>query len=169
MADSEVFVPTRYAGRHNNHVTLSASDAVSFPKGTLVAQDQSDGRAYRPAEGLIVSGVSEGDFDNSSGADDAMSVELAIGVHELKYTGTAPKAGAIVYAADNQTVTLTADTNPIAGVTTEPGADGKVCVLVDPVVNAILMALRPLFTLGAEGEVLHTTSGALAWGTDDVT
>jgi hypothetical protein len=166
MADSETFVPARYAGRHNNHVTLPSSDAISFPKGTLVAQNQSDGRAYRPATGLIVSGVSEGDFDNSDGLDDAMNVELAIGVHELKYSGGAPKAGQIVYAADNQTVTLTPGTDPIAGVTTEPGADGKVCVMVDPVLNSILMWLRPLFDVGANGEVLESDGTNLVWGAD---
>lgn len=166
MADSEVFVPARFAGRHNSHVTLPASDAVKFPKGTLVAQNQSDGRAYRPAAGLIVSGVSEGDFDNSDGLDDAMKVELAIGVHELKYTGTAPKAGQVVFAADNQTVTLAASTLPVAGVTTEPGADGKVCVLVDPVINAILQWLRPLFVVGTNGQVLESDGTALVWGAD---
>lgn len=166
MADSETFVPARYAGRHNKHATLPASDAVSFPKGTLVAQDQTDGRAYRPAADLIVSGVSEGDFDNSDGLDDAMSVELAIGVHELKYTGTAPKAGQVVFAADNQTVTLTPSTHAVAGVTTEPGADGKVCVMVDPVINSILQWLRPLFVVGTVGQVLESDGTVLVWGTD---
>lgn len=166
MADSESFVPVRYAGRHQGHVTLPSSDAISFPKGTLVAQNPSDGRAYRPAAGYIVSGVSEGDFDNSDGLDDAMKVELAIGVHELKYTGTAPKAGQVVFAADNQTVTLTASTLPVAGVATEPGADGKVCVLVDPVINAILQWLRPLFVVGTNGQVLESDGTNLVWGAD---
>lgn len=166
MADSEVFVPTRYAGRHSNHATLPVSDAVSFPKGTLVAQDQTDGRAYRPAAGLIVSGVSEGDFDNSDGLDDAFNVELAIGVHELKYSGTAPKAGQVVFAADNQTVTLAASTLPIAGIATEPGSGGKVCVLVDPAINAILQWLRPLFVVGTNGQVLESDGTNLVWGTD---
>lgn len=166
MADSETFVPARYAGRHNSHVSLPVSDDISFPKGTLVAQNQSDGRAYRPAAGYIVSGVSEGDFDNSDGLDDAFKVECAIGVHELKYTGTAPKAGQVVYAVDNQTVQLTPSTLPIAGVTTEPGADGKVCVLVDPVINALLMWLRPLFVVGTNGQVLESDGTNLVWGTD---
>jgi hypothetical protein len=147
MADSEVFYPSRYAGRHTNHGSLPVKAATKYPKGTMVVRD-ANGRAARPAAGLHVHGVSEGDFDNTSAGpqgnlgNDAFNVELAYGVHEFAYTGTAPKAGQKVYCVDNVTVSLdsSSGTRGVAGIATEQGASSKVCVFIDPVMNGALAA-----------------------------
>lgn len=148
MADSEVFFPSKYAGRHNNHGSLPVLADTKYPKGTMVARN-ADGRAARPGAGLQIHGISEGDFDNTAtgptgvaGANDAFNVELALGVGTFDYTGTAPKAGQKVYAVDNHTVSLdsSSGTRGIAGVCTETGAGGKVEVYIDPVMNGALAA-----------------------------
>lgn len=148
MADSEVFFPSKFAGRLTNHGTLPAQANVKYPKGTMVARDAS-GRAARPGAGLNIHGVSEGDFDNTAsgplgvaGANDAINVELAYGVHVFDYSGTAPKAGQKLYAVDNHTVSTdsSSGTRGIAGICTEAGASGKVCVYIDPVMNGALAA-----------------------------
>lgn len=145
MADSEVFFPSQYAGRHNNHGSLPCKASTKYPKGTMVARD-SNGRAARPAAGLQIHGISEGDFDNSATGpegnkgDDAFNVELSIGVGVFDYDGTAPKAEQVVYAVDNHTVSLDSDggTRGVAGVCSETGASGKVVVYIDPVLNGAL-------------------------------
>lgn len=147
MADSEIFYPSKYAARLNMHGTLPAQANVKYPPGTMVARD-ANGRASRPAAGLPIAGVSEGEFDNTAsgplgvaGANDAINVELSIGVHTFKYTGTAPKQGEIVYAVDNVTVQLTPSTLGIAGVVTENSSGGVCAVLIDPVLNSVMKAL----------------------------
>jgi hypothetical protein len=145
MADSEVSFPSNYAGRQNKHGSLPVKANVKYPKGTMVARD-SNGRAARPATGLTIHGVSEGDFDNTAtgpagvaGANDAFNVELTLGVFEFDYDGTAPKADQIVYALDNHTVSLDGSGGEgIAGVCTETGSGGKVMVLIDPAINGAL-------------------------------
>jgi hypothetical protein len=146
MADSEVFFPSKYAGRHNKHGSLPCLANTKYPRGTMVARD-GDGRAARPGAGLHIHGISEGDFDNTAtgpagvaGANDAFNVELAIGVATVDYSGTAPKAGQKVYAVDNHTVSLdsSSGTRGIAGVCTETGSGGKVEVYIDPVMNGAL-------------------------------
>ncbi len=146
MADSEIFFPSEYAGRHNKHGSLPAQANVKYPKGTMVARD-ADGRAARPAAGLTIHGISEGDFDNTAsgptgvaGANDAFNVELSVGLGVFDYDGDAPKADEVVYAVDNHTVSIDSDgaTRGKAGVCTETGSGGKVVVLIDPVVNGLL-------------------------------
>lgn len=178
MADSEVFFPSKFAGRFTNHGTLPAQANVKYPKGTMVARDD-NGRASRPANGLAIHGVSEGDFDNTAsgptgvaGANDDINVELAYGVHVFDYTSTAPKAHDIVFAVDNHTVALSSNSGVrgVAGVCTEPGANGKVPVSIDPVVNGLLQRLLAAVYLlenpGADGEVIKVVSGAPAWAAD---
>ncbi len=145
MADSEVFFPSKYAGRHTDHGSLPVKADTKYPKGTMVARD-ANGRAARPAAGLKIHGVSEGDFDNTAASgpqgnlgNDAFNVELAYGVHEFDYDGTAPKADQVVYALDNHTVTLDSSGGEgLAGICTETGSGGKVLVLIDPTVNGAL-------------------------------
>lgn len=145
MADSEVFFPSNYAGRHNNKSHLPCKATTKYPKGTLVARDN-NGRAARPAAGLKIHGISEGDFDNTASGpngdkgNDAFNVEMSVGVGEFDYDGTAPKADQVVYAVDNHTVSLDSDsgTRGVAGVCTETGSGGKVMVYVDPVLNGAL-------------------------------
>jgi hypothetical protein len=165
MADSEVFFPSDYAGRHNAHGSLPCKTATKYPKGTMVARD-SNGRAARPAAGLKIHGVSEGDFDNTASGpegdkgNDAFNVELTVGVFEFDYDGTAPKADQVVYALDNHTVTLDGSGGEgIAGVCTETGSGGKVMVLVDPVVNGAL----------ANGTAANVLKATLTIGFADLT
>ncbi len=146
MADSEVFFPSTYAGRHSDHGSLPVKANTKYPKGTMVARD-ADGRAARPAAGLLINGVSEGDFDNTSAGplgnqgNDAYNVELAYGVHKFDYDGDAPKANELCYAVDNHTVSLDSDggTRGVAGICTETGSDDKVLVLIDPALNGALV------------------------------
>lgn len=145
MADSEVFFPSKYAGRHNDRGTLPAAASTKYPKGTLVARD-ANGRAARPADGLAIHGISNGENDNTAtgpngdGGNDAFLVEMDIGLGEFDYSGTAPKPDQVVYAVDNHTVSLDSNggARGIAGVCTEQGANGKVVIYVDPVVNGAL-------------------------------
>ncbi len=145
MADSEVFYPSKYTGRHNNHGSLPVKADTKYPKGTMVARD-ANGRAARPDDGLQIHGVSEGDFDNTDAGprgnlgNDAFNVELTVGNFEFAYDGTAPKPEQVVYALDNRTVTLDSDSGArgIAGVCTEAGSGGKCVVMIDPVMNGAL-------------------------------
>jgi hypothetical protein len=171
MADSEIYVSaTQYGGRHNQHETLNAAASTSYPKGTMVARDAS-GRAARPANGLVIHGVSEGDFDNTAGANDAFQVQLALGVHRIAYTGTQPKKHDIVFAVDNQTVSLSSNSNVrgVAGSVVKVET-GFVWVLIDPVINGLLQrllaAIYVLENPGTEGQGLKIVSGVPAWTTD---
>jgi hypothetical protein len=113
----------------------------------MVARD-GNGRAARPAAGLLINGVSGGDFDNTSSGpqgdlgNDAFNVELTYGVHTFDYTGTAPKANEVCYAVDNHTVSLDSSggTRGVAGICTETGANSKVEVLIDPALNGALVS-----------------------------
>ncbi len=147
MADSEVFFPSKWAGRHSDRGSLPVKAATKYPKGTMVARD-ADGRAARPAAGLLINGVSSGDFDNTAAGpsgnlgNDAFNVELTYGVHVFDYTGDAPKANEVCYAVDNHTVSLDSSggTRGVAGICTETGASSKVAVLIDPALNGALVS-----------------------------
>lgn len=170
MADSDIYVPTQYGGRLNNHESLMVAASTSYPKGTMVARD-ANGRAVRPGAGLPIHCVSEGDFDNSAGANDALQMEGALGVHRFAYTSTAPKTHEIVFAVDNQTVALSSSsgTRGVAGVVVKVES-GFVWVLIDPVHNGILQRLLAAVYLlenpGADGTVIKVVSGAPAWAAD---
>jgi hypothetical protein len=110
----------QFSGIVPAHGTISALAATKYLKGCMVARD-SNGRATVPVTGTAnpVIGVAEATFDNTSGANDAMLVELGYGVFGFLISGTVPVAGNTVYAVDNQTVSLTVGTNGLAGVVTE--------------------------------------------------
>lgn len=178
MADTEVFFPSKYAGRLTNHGTLPAQANVKYPSGTLVARD-ANGRAARPGNGLSCHGISEGEFDNTAsghtgvaGANDAMNVELAYGVGVFDYTNTAPKAGEIVFAVDNHTVDLSSNSGVrgVAGIASETGAGGKVAVSVDPLINSLLQRLLAavylLENVGTNGQVIKSNGTVAAWAAD---
>jgi hypothetical protein len=128
----------KFAGLIPAVVTLAAAAATKYIKGTFVCRD-ANGRAAVPAAGLHAHGVAVATFDNTSGANDAMDVEAATGVFMFNYTGTAPKPGEFVYVSDNDTVTLTASTNGIAGVCTEVRS-GKAHVWVSPIAVALAIS-----------------------------
>jgi hypothetical protein len=128
-------------------ITLpAASGAGPFYKGTLVVLDASARAAVPTAggtgDGFTAAGLSVATQDNSAGAAGAIDIEVMPGVAPLKYQGTLPKAGQLVYVVDNQTCSIT--TGPTAargkcGVVTEVrGASGSetVYVLVGPLVWA---------------------------------
>jgi hypothetical protein len=124
----------------------AASGAGPFYKGTLVVIDGS-GRAAVPTpggtgDGFMAAGFSKATQDNSAGAAGAKKIEVEYGVGPLKYQGTLPKAGQLVYVVDNQTCSIT--TGPTAarggcGIVSEvigSGANALVYVLVGPLVWA---------------------------------
>jgi hypothetical protein len=87
--------------------------------GSIVVRDAS-GRAAQPAAGFPAMGIATNTFDNrtaaeSGGAAGALDANVKYGVAWVKYSGTAPMPGEKVYVLDNQTVTLTASTNGLAG------------------------------------------------------
>lgn len=125
-----------FAGRLPVKGTLPVAANVKILKGTLVAIDASS-RATVPAAGLKIVGVAIADFDNTGGAAAAFDVELDYGVFGFVMDGTAAKVGEAVYALDNQSVTLTASTNGLAGVVTEV-RDGLTFVWVNPALIGIL-------------------------------
>ena len=114
--------------------------------GTMVSID-SDGRADVITNGQNIAGVAVADFDNRTtapegGGADALTVDVAFGVHGFEYDGTAPEPGQVVYALDNQTVTTDSDSGVrgVAGYCSEL-RDGQCYVLMGPaVVGQIVIA-----------------------------
>lgn len=126
-----------FAGRLPAKGTLSALAATKYYKGTLVCFD-ANSRAAAPAALLRIAGVVVATQDNTLGANDAMLVEVAYGVFGFPWTGTAPKPGQEVFAADNQTLTIVGTGNlPPVGMVTEV-IGSLAYVWVNPAVSGLL-------------------------------
>ncbi len=107
-----------FAGQYPAVGSLSAAAATKYLRGTMVGVDANN-RAANVAAGIKILGIVAATYDNTSGANDSGNVEITYGVHAVFATGTAPKVGDLVYATDNQTVTLTPGTNGPAGIVSE--------------------------------------------------
>jgi len=116
---------------------------------TLVSVDSS-GRANPYAEStdgsasLNVLGIAKATFDNRTTAPEgggagAIRTEVEFGVWEFAYSGTAPDPGEVLWALDNQTVTLTST------CTTGGGTRGLAgyCVSTDTVRGTCRVLLGP--------------------------
>lgn len=95
--------------------------------------------------GMRVLGVAEHTIDNrtaaTGGAAGAAFLNVRAKVAMLKYDGTAPKVNDVVFALDNQTVTLDSDTgaNGIAGIVTYVDTvAGEVGVYMGPHVAGLI-------------------------------
>lgn len=82
-------------------------------KGCMVTID-ANGRAAPVtapgATGLNVTGVPmHADADNSAGANDDLDIELDVGIFAFFIEGATPVADDLVYAVDNQTVSVVED------------------------------------------------------------
>lgn len=118
MAATTVERDAYFAGQYPSRGTFPAQAATSYLMGTMAGVD-ANGRCSNVANGIRILGVVAASVDNSAGANDAKEVELRYGTFFMFGTGTAPKVGELVYAADNQTVQLTAGSLGIAGVVSE--------------------------------------------------
>ncbi len=125
---------TSFSGLLPARSTLGVAASVLLLKGTMVSKD-SDGRADVITNGQAIAGVADATYDNRTGAADAINAELAQGVFEFAYTGTAPQQGQVVFAADNQTVTATPGSLGVAGFAAANGVGGKVKVFISPAVS----------------------------------
>lgn len=143
----------KFAGQFPAHGTYPAAANTLILKGTFVARD-SAGRASIPAAGCPIVGVAEATFlnrttDASGGAAGAIDVEVSYGVYGFLVTGTTPIPGQVVYAADNQTVTLDPSSSKgVAGVVTEV-RDSLAYVYVSPVQSATFSPLVVDVPLGS--------------------
>jgi hypothetical protein len=136
---------TEFAGLVPAKVTLSASATSKYYKGTLVAAHATTGRAVVPTDGdgLAIMGVADATFDNSTGANDAMKVELTPGIHgPFVVSGSAPVPGSLMFAVDNQTISTSDNgaTRGIAGVCTKVNADGAF-IMIGPGATGLLAAV----------------------------
>lgn len=108
-----------------------------------IAVVNSDGNVYMgiddnaacPAVGIFASEYDNRTTAPSGGGAAAIDAEIEFGVFGLRYTGTAPKAGQVVFVVDNQTVSIDSDsgTRGIGGYVTEL-RDGLAWVKMDPTV-----------------------------------
>jgi hypothetical protein len=141
MANATTEIMTDYSGPIPAHATYSMAAGYKALKGTIACQD-ANGRAAPPiapgTAGIPAAGVVEAaTVDNTSGANDALSVELALGVHTFAYVQTAPKPQAKMYVVDNQTVSATISDGTanrgFAGICTEVDTVNSVCkVFISP-------------------------------------
>ena len=86
-------------------------------KGGLICVD-ADGYAVKPAAGLTFMGVAVDTFDNLTGADGDIRVDLdTAGDYCLPFAGASiADAGTHMYCTDDETITATASTNPYVGM-----------------------------------------------------
>ncbi len=125
MTATTTYRDTEYAGQLPQRGTYPALANRLFPKGTIVQRDAS-GRALPgvAANGFPAVGVSNATYNNltgapdGAGANDAIDVEVLAGVFGFDYVGS-PLPGQTCWVLDNQTVTMTASTNGVAGVVSE--------------------------------------------------
>jgi len=115
--------------------TLPVAANVAIYKGTLVARDAS-GRATVPGDTLPIVGVAIANYINTGGAAAAFTVEVEYGVFGFIMDGTAALVGELVFALDNQSVTLTAGSNGRAGVVTEI-RNGLTFVWINPALSVL--------------------------------
>lgn len=118
MAATTVERDAFFSGQYPSRGTFPAAASTLYLMGTMVGVD-TNGRCSNVANGINILGVVAASVDNSAGANDVKDVEVRYGLFFFPATGTAPKVGQLVYAADNQTVTLTAGSNGIAGIVHE--------------------------------------------------
>ena len=137
---------TEFAGTIPSKGTYPVAANTRLLRGTIAVLN-ADGRADNVAAGLNACGKYASQYNNlstssSGGAAGAIDAEVQFGVFGWGYTGTAPKPGQVVYAVDNQTVSIDSDTGSrgIAGYCTEL-TDGLCYVWMGPhVVAQIVIA-----------------------------
>ncbi len=114
--------------------TLGVAAAVLILKGTLVSVDAS-GDADVITNGQDIVGVASATYDNRDGLARAINAELDFGVFEFFYTGTAPEIGQVLFAVDNQTVSVDSNggVRGVAGFATANGVSSKVKLWVSPI------------------------------------
>lgn len=97
-----------------------AGAASVIYEGAMVCALTASGYAVKAgtASTGAVLGVAKFKVDNSAGADGALSVDLLEGLFWRPNSGDVTQAhwGKVIYAADDQTLTSTVGTNPVAGV-----------------------------------------------------
>ena len=140
---------TDFKGVYPARGTYGVAANTLILRGTMVALD-SDGRACVATDdnhAHAAVGKASATFDNRTtapegGAADAIYAEVEFGVFGWAFTGTTPKPGQVVYAVDNQTVSLDSDsgTRGLAGYVSQ--VIGTTCyVLMGPtVVGQIVIA-----------------------------
>jgi hypothetical protein len=120
--------------------TLGAAATYKALKGCIVCQD-ANGRASAPiaagTAGTPAAGVASATQDNTSGANDAINIDIEYGVFEFPYTQTAPKPGATLYVVDNVTLSATQSDG-----TANRGVAG-ICTEVDTVRGTCSCAMGP--------------------------
>jgi hypothetical protein len=139
---------TESAGEIPSKGTLPMAANTRVLRGTIACVD-ADGRAVAGTDGSGLNAV--GKFaesyanlttSSSGGAAGAIDAEIQYGVFGWNYTGTAPKAGQVVYVVDNQTVSIDSDSGQrgIAGYCSEL-IEGQCWVWMGPhVVAQIVIA-----------------------------
>lgn len=119
---------SNFAGLIPANGTYPAATNSLFLGGTIVCVRASNGQAYVPTDGqgYPAVGVAKSTYDNRTtapegGAAGAINVEVAFGVFGLKFTGSTPVPGQVVYVVDNQTVSTDSDSGQrgIAGYVSE--------------------------------------------------
>ncbi len=162
----------KFAGEFPHRGTMASAANMLHLKNTFVCKD-SAGRAANVAAGLPVYGVAEATFlnrttDPSGGAADAIDVEVAFGVWGFLLSGTAPTPGQVVYAADNQTVSI--DPSPsrgVAGICSEVRVENGVTVVyvfVGPVALALAVGSIAVVDVPLTGFRLATGAAVPAFG-----
>lgn len=104
--------------RAGERVSLPVEAATKLYAGAMIARN-ADGRAVPAANtaGLVVVGRAEHQADNSAGAAGDLTIEIQTGLFAYAHGGlTRADIGKTVYAADDQTVTLTPGNRVVAGV-----------------------------------------------------
>lgn len=147
MTATTTFRMTQASGLVPSKGTYGCATNVLILGGTMVSVD-ADGRADVITNGQNICGVAVATIDNRTtapegGAADALKCDVAYGVHGFAYDGTAPEPGDVVYALDNQTVTLDSNSGVrgVAGYCSEL-REGLCWVYISPVVSGEIAAGR---------------------------
>lgn len=139
--------------RDGQLVALPQEANTRIYAGALVARN-GNGRAVPAADtaGLVVIGRAEAQFNNTDGAAGALTVTAGRGVFAYSHSGlTQADIGKTVYAADDQTVTLTPGNRVVAGVLVDVDEDGAWVWLVPP---------QPVVGGAAQADVATADAGA---------
>jgi hypothetical protein len=152
MAALTTEVPVNQVGEYAAEIQCGVDGAASkIWESALVCTLVASGYAVKAGTASTgpVEGVAKHTVDNSAGSDGDLSIDLLQGLFWRPNAGTVTQAhfGHIVYAGNDQDITATKSTNPIAGICLGVHSSQGVLTLIHAGINRGLQALSDLSSI----------------------
>lgn len=149
MAALTTEVPIKQVGDYVSQAQIGVDGAAAkIYESAMVCALTATGYAVKAGVASTgpVLGVAQFSVDNSAGSDGDLSVDILQGLFWRPNAGTVTQAhyGKVIYAANDQDVTATKSTNPIAGVCLGVDSTQGVLVLIHGPLNHALQGMTDL-------------------------